>query len=248
MAYIDFNPLSPHGERQNKIHAWSQDQAISIHSPLTGRDYGSVYTHSRYSDFNPLSPHGERRSGTWKTASALHFNPLSPHGERREMYDTVVIKSPISIHSPLTGRDSYVWYGSNKVTYFNPLSPHGERRTCCLLWCWYNVISIHSPLTGRDSRMITVASELFVFQSTLPSRGETLTYKALFQQYWISIHSPLTGRDPFQYIFTDVVLPISIHSPLTGRDADEASKGYTGGNFNPLSPHGERPTPSMENS
>ena len=100
------------------------------------------------------------------------------------------------------------------------------------------------------------------FQSTLPAWGETVAAPALGLATGISIHSPRMGRDtpppeappPTQFQST---LPawgetrgtvscgcnrrISIHSPRMGRDgicyeqiADELD-------FNPLSPHGERP-------
>ena len=78
----DFNPLSPHGERQvegymaisnNKFQstlpAWGEtaqiaelekELEISIHSPRMGRDTGWQSLSGPAGHFNPLSPHGER--------------------------------------------------------------------------------------------------------------------------------------------------------------------------------------------
>ena len=57
----------------------------------------------------------------------------------------------------------------------------------------------------------------------------------------ISIHSPRMGRDPLavDHDFTDFT--ISIHSPRMGRDGAGAGYHGAGDDFNPLSPHGERP-------
>ena len=122
----DFNPRSPHGERQKR-----QSRSCSLHH------------------FNPRSPHGERlnvnsgiraiikfqstlpaRGATrrgHKRHRQRHFNPRSPHGERlpsRPQSRTVL---GISIHAPRTGSDSPVSVLYSVSRYFNPRSPHGER-------------------------------------------------------------------------------------------------------------------------
>ena len=78
----DFNPLSPHGERQDVLRAataqpafqstlpaWGETHqrdadlyqaGISIHSPRMGRDDVRAAYHTLNYNFNPLSPHGER--------------------------------------------------------------------------------------------------------------------------------------------------------------------------------------------
>ena len=64
---LNFNPLSPHGER---------------------RPFPASTRHNGY--FNPLSPHGER---LWSTSlsciPAGHFNPLFPYGKRRAAWEAV---------------------------------------------------------------------------------------------------------------------------------------------------------------
>ena len=59
---FDFNPRSPHGERQfAKLGGWD-DINISIHAPRTGSDLPWLACLPRYTyNFNPRSPHGERR-------------------------------------------------------------------------------------------------------------------------------------------------------------------------------------------
>ena len=79
------------------------------------------------------------------------------------------------------------------------------------------------------------------FQSTLPARGATNMPDFDKKFVVISIHAPRTGSDDG----TDKRLMdelISIHAPRTGSDG-RASKGarFSLQNFNPRSPHGERP-------
>ena len=79
---VNFNPRSPHGERQNDLDltidygvfqstlpargattfpmAQSRVSLISIHAPRTGSDLTQTDGLVRFSHFNPRSPHGER--------------------------------------------------------------------------------------------------------------------------------------------------------------------------------------------
>ena len=106
----DFNPRSPHGERQ-----------------------GGFSVRTRPCHFNPRSPHGERRSPSAPDQSSCHFNPRSPHGERHKLQvaftNTHIFQSTlpargatfgrheedrraaISIHAPRTGSDPAVSVG-----------------------------------------------------------------------------------------------------------------------------------------
>ena len=59
----------------------------------------------------------------------------------------------------------------------------------------------------------------------------------------ISIHSPRAGRD-CRYPNAPLITQISIHSPRMGRDQRLQIHAEHGMHFNPLSPHGERRTPS----
>ena len=57
----------------------------------------------------------------------------------------------------------------------------------------------------------------------------------------ISIHSPRMGRD-MRLARREFPACISIHSPRMGRDGGNGGTQNTAPDFNPLSPHGERPT------
>ena len=56
----------------------------------------------------------------------------------------------------------------------------------------------------------------------------------------ISIHSPRAGRD-CRYPNAPLITQISIHSPRMGRDEGLGENAAGSGDFNPLSPHVERP-------
>ena len=234
-----FNPLSPHGER-----LWSSCVppcwcVISIHSPRMGRDVVRLLDVGAHFQFQSTLPAwGETVHLLSQRIQTGHFNPLSPHGERR----VVVFTS--------------IWSGD-----FNPLSPHGERHVIhphrphqgsfqSTLPAWGETlfqrqfrvlvpISIHSPRMGRDLSCFPGLSRVSyfnplsphgerqvchrcdnpacIFQSTLPAWGETRRSRCAACPAGISIHSPRMGRDK-------------------GIDLIE----FAAGNFNPLSPHGER--------
>ena len=79
-------------------------------------------------------------------------------------------------------------------------------------------ISIHAPRTGSDSTR-PLSSRGFIFQSTLPARGAT----------------DLCAGD-------GLLLHISIHAPRTGSDVRGQPHRQKNSDFNPRSPHGERPS------
>ena len=80
----------------------------------------------------------------------------------------------------------------------------------------------------------------FAFQSTLPARGATATRIPVDTHSIISIHAPRTGSDS-QSQASYAASQISIHAPRTGSDITAAGASAMGNNFNPRSPHGERP-------
>ena len=212
-----FNPLSPHGERLQR---------------LAGR-MGAVY-------FNPLSPHGERPSPRQRSRSCCHFNPLSPHGERRaalagpgtaprnfnplsphgerQAQIAELEKELISIHSPRMGRDRPPCTRKTVCRYFNPLSPHGERRPArepLPSPGHFNPLSPHgerhlgedkwayalnnfNPLSPHGERpaWIQPPSLLLPYFNPLSPHGERpKAGTARPSRRCISIHSPRMGRD-----------------------------------------------------
>ena len=145
----------------------------------------------------------------------------------------------ISTHAPRTGSDTSSSVQSTMGFNFNPRSPHGERpgrfRAACV-----TVISTHAPRTGSDTSgrsrepigfhfnprsphgerhySRSIATTLYQFQPTLPARGATATLYIGLNDKDISTHAPRTGSDPAK-------------SPASTYAKD----------FNPRSPHGERP-------
>ena len=124
----NFNPRSPHGERQCSLPQPLGAFQISIHAPRTGSDLETTSDWCQIevfqstlpargataiacltdtlANFNPRSPHGERPNCTsWGCYLQHNFNPRSPHGERlfSDAFDV-------------------------RLQHFNPRSPHGERR------------------------------------------------------------------------------------------------------------------------
>ena len=78
------------------------------------------------------------------------------------------------------------------------------------------------------------------FQSTLPAWGETVPRLGSRGGGAISIHSPRMGRDvSIRATRCDCFdfNPLSPHGERPGSPADASASSY----FNPLSPHGERP-------
>ena len=147
---VDFNPLSPHGERPATVWALSAREKISIHSPRMGRD--RIVGRSRWAsaNFNPLSPHGERRRSRWSAPWPKGFQSTLP----------------------AWGETIPGILGQPNAKNFNPLSPHGERpppgwpkpgrrRFQSTLPAWGETIT-RPPATSAGG-----------FQSTLPAWGET---------------------------------------------------------------------------
>ena len=191
---------------------------ISIHAPRTGSDQGAVQKIKPLDNFNPRSPHGERqRVGT----GAQSGNPISIHAPRTGSDGETrgdARPARISIHAPRTGSD-----------------PPDES------WSRNQPISIHAPRTGSDPRRVVAYSDVDVFQSTLPARGATYQQTAIEKIYSISIHAPRTGSD-------GIVMPQGrtrggFQSTLPARGATNLPNpaGSLSDNFNPRSPHGERP-------
>ena len=146
------------------------------------------------------------------------FNPRSPHGER-----------PPTTTTPCAGR------------YFNPRSPHGERpgTRCWRMPTWRR---FQSTLPARGAtRPYTDLPLLFPrFQSTLPARGAT--YRMILTGTPIQFQSTLPARG--------ATTSSSAATDWTKFQSTLPARGATAGHlcaiprradFNPRSPHGERP-------
>ena len=115
LSVDNFNPRSPHGERQRD--SWQPNLATLFQStlPARGATASACTCAGQYTDFNPRSPHGERP------------HCRSPHGERRG--SAVVGEQHIGdpIVAPRTGSDNMRVV--DRAAWGRPhcRSPHGER-------------------------------------------------------------------------------------------------------------------------
>ena len=102
----NFNPRSPHGERQHADLIVCDDVVFQSTLPARGATE-SIAQAKKVFAFQSTLP---ARGATLQAGSSLptwqYFNPRSPHGERR----------PWALRMGTSAR------------YFNPRSPHGERR------------------------------------------------------------------------------------------------------------------------
>ena len=192
---MNFNPRSPWGERHRETTPTEALQAISIHAPRGGSDYGplcqqhfilsiSIHAPRGGSDgYMPtmvkrpsISIHAPRGGSdgdtTTTTPTPDYFNPRSPWGER-----------PAPPGHNGHGR------------YFNPRSPWGERHYMGSTQFKRFAISIHAPRGGSDSEISLSACWATSFQSTLPVGGATPRSIAAIAAKRISIHAPRGGSD-----------------------------------------------------
>ena len=145
---------------------------------------------------------------------------------------------------------------------FNPRSPHRERPLQNLDIRIHYKISIHAPLTGSDYRSCSdwICSSYFnprsphrerllihwvmclvrLFQSTLSSQGATQSGIRSVQIKEISIHAPLTGSDSAGFLPLLSSSNFNPRSPHRERPSC-GNRWGAGANFNPRSPHRERP-------
>ena len=103
------------------------------------------------------------------------------------------------------------------MRHFNPRSPHGERQQSSPAYAPFVPFQSTLPARGATAQFDKVFQQI-AFQSTLPARGATFSGKVIYQHILISIHAPRTGSDSV------TACPSPQHQ-----------------DFNPRSPHGERP-------
>ena len=215
------NVISIHSPRMGRDSAsvlmWFSPK-ISIHSPRMGRD-------DKLSGGDPadgISIHSPRMGRDYRGRQGSHgewkFQSTLPAWGETVSPTRPWPSREISIHSPRMRRDWPRRCSPSAAFYFNPLSPHGERRGGLMRPVDPIHISIHSPRMGRDVLCFSAQLRTAAFQSTLPAWGET------------SLKSTSCWTNK-----------ISIHSPRMGRDRAIQSGRVMVTNFNPLSPHGERP-------
>ena len=169
----NFNPRSPHGERQLTDEELTAALSISIHAPRTGSD---AVSHRATSICQSISIHAPRTGSDSGSAicffTLFHFNPRSPHGERPSTSRIYLLYWSFQSTLPARGATQVAEASDRQLSHFNPRSPHGERLTY--------------------QRDVTIVIK---FQSTLPARGATFLSVLFVKRVKISIHAPRTGSD-----------------------------------------------------
>ena len=194
--------------------------AISIHAPRTGSDAHSGKCRDAPEDFNPRSPHGERRRG-------------KPQRTLRSRFQSTLPARGATLPPPSSPA---------RTIFQSTLPARGATPPCTGVDIGLR-ISIHAPRTGSDGNSFSPLCRSVPFQSTLPARGATRELVVLWDKTQISIHAPRTGSD--NDVFYIAPAGWSFQSTLPARGATRRRKCHLRAclrNFNPRSPHGERPT------
>ena len=101
-------------------------------------------------------------------------------------------------------------------------------------------ISIHAPRTGSDLAGSGHDQFLTDFNPRSPHGERPAALRPHSLPPSISIHAPRTGSDKLKWTALKGLI-ISIHAPRTGSDRSYSGACALRTNFNPRSPHGERP-------
>ena len=127
---------------------------ISIHSPLAGRDSGTVGTAmslerfqstrpsrgetlygiviSRSHQFQSTRPsRGETGLTRRRSSFRNNFNPLAPRGARPSMKRVIPAASLFQSTRPSRGETPAAHFFPQALRHFNPLAPRGARPTPC---------------------------------------------------------------------------------------------------------------------
>ena len=146
----NFNPRSPHGERQSCPFPPCATVCISIHAPRTGSD--GIVT-SMITWIIPFQSTLPARGATPPPCGVLLPDAISIHAPRTGSDDFArdsLIIFEISIHAPRTGSDCR----RDPPKYLQDISIHAPRTGSDISGTPYKQtsdISIHAPRTGSDS-------------------------------------------------------------------------------------------------
>ena len=104
---------------------------------------------------------------------------------------------------------------------------------------WTRRISTHAPRTGSDAYTAGFGA-MWQFQPTLPARGATSANAHQERDLIFQPTLPARGATDFRHP-PERAEAISTHAPRTGSDRQATIRWQPTRNFNPRSPHGERP-------
>ena len=105
-------------------------------------------------------------------------------------------------------------------------------------------VSIHAPLCEERQAEAEAAIKAYLFQSTLPVRGATAHDSVAPRTQQFQSTLPVRGATVPLAVGTGVSA-ISIHAPRVGSDPPRPPAAPVRSDFNPRSPCGERPSPSL---
>ena len=226
MDLLDFCGISIHAPRtgsDDNLQSVCVICHISIHAPRTGSD-GEIMHTGFLGTFQSTLP---ARGATRVYASPLrrmHFNPRSPHGERLLLPDAPAVADGISIHAPRTGSD--------------------RRRDAAVAHLLS--ISIHAPRTGSDQPQAGLWRHTKDFNPRSPHGERRKVLANWDNDLIISIHAPRTGSDARKPLPRKH--PSIFQSTLPARGTTQRRLAWSSKtwDFNPRSPHGERPRGYLE--
>ena len=127
---VDFNPLSPHGERRPTWRGRKHGRAISIHSPRMGRDEAKHVIVIKL---------------------GMQFQSTLPAWGETQGVDRMIASIVISIHSPRMGRDRRWGRSALWQPGFQSTLPAWGETYYIVIDDEDDQISIHSPRMGRDA-------------------------------------------------------------------------------------------------
>ena len=194
---MNFNPRSPHGERQKRNDLVAR--GLIFQSTLPARGATVVEPIAPYvpSDFNPRSPHGERRLTIKRTKKSFKFQSTLP------------ARGATSLANLKKGK---------RFGFQSTLPARGATEILRDFTKAEDKISIHAPRTGSDE-MCCCYSIRCRFQSTLPARGATsLANLKKGKRFGFQSTLPARGATEILRDFTKAEDKISIHAPRTGSD------------------------------
>ena len=171
--------------------------------------------------FNPRSPHGERPGRPESGCCCSEFQPTLP--ARGATYQEALDISTERLFQPtLPARGATLTKSSElrRVANFNPRSPHGERHIVLSDFGNNLEISTHAPRTGSDR--------------VFPRSSGRIR--------WISTHAPRTGSDHGKMAKQGECFPFQPTLPARGATPQSPEWLFLSADFNPRSPHGERPS------
>ena len=102
---MNFNPLSPHGERRTVSTTANGPKSISIHSPRMGRDISGEDGAAGAVEFQSTLPAWGETGQAYRSPGYPGISIHSPRMGRDAVAADDLVVRDISIHSPRMGRD-----------------------------------------------------------------------------------------------------------------------------------------------